>query len=77
MHYSGLLISETLHIGIQPVIVHNLKFSLTLVSKRKFFSDKQEFKGIVREYLQLALHICKILDGRILKLHEKVHAHVA
>jgi len=38
---------------------------------------KQEFKEIVREYPQIALHICKILGGRIRKLHEKVQAHVA
>jgi len=27
-----------LHIEIQPVIVHNLKFSFTLISKKKFLS---------------------------------------
>ena len=38
---------------------------------------KQEFKEIVREYPQIALHICKILGGRIRKLHEKIQGHVA
>lgn len=33
---------------------------------------KQEFKEIVREYPQIALHICKVLSGRIRKLHKKV-----
>ena len=30
----------TLHIGIQPVIVHNLKFFLISISKREFLSFK-------------------------------------
>ena len=33
---------------------------------------KQEFKEIVREYPQIALNICKVLSGRIRKLHKKV-----
>ncbi|OGP63651.1 MAG: hypothetical protein A2V65_01010 [Deltaproteobacteria bacterium RBG_13_49_15] len=33
---------------------------------------KEEFKEIVREYPQIALHICKVLSRRIRKLHEKV-----
>ena len=33
---------------------------------------KQEFTEIVREYPQIALHICKALSGRIRELHEKV-----
>jgi len=33
---------------------------------------KQEFKEIVREYPQIALTICKILSGRIRKLHKKL-----
>lgn len=32
---------------------------------------KQEFKEIVREYPQIALHICKVLSGRIRRLHKK------
>ena len=35
---------------------------------------KQEFKEIVREYPQIALEICKVLSGRILKLHKKIEA---
>jgi len=35
---------------------------------------KQEFKEIVREYPQIALNICKVLSGRIRKLHKKVMA---
>jgi signal-transduction protein with cAMP-binding, CBS, and nucleotidyltransferase domain len=33
---------------------------------------KQEFKEIVREYPQIALTICKVLSGRIRKLHKKL-----
>jgi len=35
---------------------------------------KQEFKEIVREYPQIALTICKVLSGRIRKLHKKLSA---
>jgi CRP-like cAMP-binding protein len=35
---------------------------------------KQEFKEIVREYPQIALEICKVLSGRIRKLHKKIEA---
>jgi len=35
---------------------------------------KQEFKEIVREYPQIALNICKVLSGRIRKLHKKMMA---
>ena len=34
---------------------------------------KQEFKEIVREYPQIALHICKILGARIRTLHGKIN----
>lgn len=34
--------------------------------------DKQEFAEIVKEYPQIALHICKVLSQRIRKLHEKI-----
>jgi CRP-like cAMP-binding protein len=33
---------------------------------------KQEFKELVREYPQIALEICKVLSGRIRKLHQKI-----
>jgi hypothetical protein len=33
---------------------------------------KREFAEIVREYPQIALHICKVLGERLRKLHEKV-----
>jgi hypothetical protein len=33
---------------------------------------KLEFKEIVREYPQIALHICKILSSRIRRLHKKL-----
>lgn len=33
---------------------------------------KREFTEIVREYPQIALHICKALSGRIRELHEKL-----
>lgn len=35
---------------------------------------KREFAEIVREYPQIALHICKALSDRLLKLHEKLKA---
>jgi CRP-like cAMP-binding protein len=35
---------------------------------------KREFTEIVREYPQIALHICKALSDRLLKLHEKLKA---
>lgn len=33
---------------------------------------KREFAEIVREYPQIALHICKVLSNRLLRLHEKL-----
>ncbi len=33
---------------------------------------KHEFKELVREYPQIALEICKVLSGRIRKLHQKI-----
>ncbi|MGW8324347.1 MAG: Crp/Fnr family transcriptional regulator [Desulfobacterales bacterium] len=35
---------------------------------------KQEFREIVREYPQIALEICKVLSGRIRKLHKKIES---
>ncbi len=36
---------------------------------------KQEFTEIVREYPQIALHICKALSGRMRELHEKLQSY--
>jgi hypothetical protein len=36
---------------------------------------KQEFTEIVREYPQIALHICKELSHRIRRLHEKIRSY--
>ncbi len=36
---------------------------------------KQEFTEIVREYPQIALHICKALSGRMRELHEKLRSY--
>ena len=36
---------------------------------------KQEFTEIVREYPQIALHICKALSGRMRDLHEKLQSY--
>ena len=33
---------------------------------------KQEFEEIVKEYPQIALHICKVLSGRLRRLHAKI-----
>lgn len=35
---------------------------------------KQEFNEIVREYPKIALEICKVLSGRIRKLHQKIQS---
>ena len=45
---------------------------VTLQPSRLLVLHKQAFKEIVREYPQIALHICKVLSGRIRKLHEKI-----
>jgi hypothetical protein len=37
--------------------------------------DRQEFAEIVKEYPQIALHICKVLSQRIRKLHEKIQVY--
>lgn len=34
--------------------------------------QKQELQEIVREYPQIALHVCKVLSGRIRGLHGKI-----
>jgi hypothetical protein len=34
---------------------------------------KREFTEIVREYPEIALHICKVLSSRLRKSHEKLH----
>ena len=39
---------------------------------RLLILHKQEFKEIVREYPQIALEICKVLSGRIRRLHDKI-----
>ena len=35
---------------------------------------KREFTEIVREYPQIALHICKAFSERLRRLHEKIHS---
>jgi len=42
-----------LHIGMQPVIVHNLKFFLTSISKREFLSLKGKPKVVARAWREL------------------------
>jgi len=44
----------------------------TLEPCRMLVLHKQEFKEMVREYPQIALDICKVLSGRIRKLHAKM-----
>jgi hypothetical protein len=39
---------------------------------RLLMLHKREFTEIVREYPQIALHICRVLGARLRKLHEKV-----
>ncbi len=43
----------------------------TLTKSRFLVLDKQEFREIVREFPEIALHICRVLGRRIRKLHEK------
>lgn len=44
----------------------------TAEEARFLILHKQEFTEIVREYPQIALHICKALSARMRELHEKV-----
>jgi ATP/ADP translocase/HEAT repeat protein len=44
----------------------------TLRPCRMLTLHKMEFKEMVREYPQIALEICKVLSGRIRKLHQKM-----
>jgi hypothetical protein len=44
----------------------------TEAESRLLVLHKREFTEIVREYPQIALHICKVLGARLRKLHEKV-----
>jgi hypothetical protein len=44
----------------------------TEADSRLLILHKQEFTEIVREYPQIALEICKVLSGRIRRLHEKL-----
>ena len=46
----------------------------TVEDSRFLVLHKQEFTEIVREYPQIALHICKVLSNRIRQLHKKVKA---
>ncbi len=39
---------------------------------RLLMLHKREFAEIVREYPQIALHICRVLGARLRKLHDKV-----
>ncbi len=44
----------------------------TQAPSRFLVLDKGEFKEIVKEYPEIALHICKVLSRRLRKLHEKI-----
>lgn len=44
----------------------------TLQACRMLMLHKQEFKEMVREFPQIALNICKVLGGRIRRLHTKM-----
>jgi HEAT repeat protein len=46
----------------------------TSAQSRLLVLHKQEFTEIVREYPQIALHICRVLSQRIRKLHEKIQS---
>lgn len=44
----------------------------TLSSSRFLILHKQEFKEVVREYPQIALHVCKVLSARVRRLSRKL-----
>ncbi|MCP4668600.1 MAG: cyclic nucleotide-binding domain-containing protein [Deltaproteobacteria bacterium] len=46
----------------------------TLEESRLLVLHKQEFTEIVREYPQIALHICKVLSQRMRELHQKIQS---
>jgi hypothetical protein len=47
--------------------------TIKVKSAARFLSlQKQELQEIVREYPQIALHVCKVLSGRIRGLHGKI-----
>lgn len=59
----------------EMALFEDVKRSATIRTRepsRVLVLHKKEFEEIVREYPLIALHICKILSGRIRKLHEKI-----
>jgi CRP-like cAMP-binding protein len=46
----------------------------TVEASRLLVLHKREFEEIVREYPQIALHICKVLSHRLRKLHGRLEA---
>jgi ATP/ADP translocase len=49
----------------------------TAEESRLLVLNKQEFTEIVREYPQIALHICRVLSDRIRRLHQKIQSYEA
>jgi hypothetical protein len=47
----------------------------TAEESRLLVLNKQEFTEIVREYPQIALHICRVLSERIRRLHQKIQSY--
>jgi CRP-like cAMP-binding protein len=47
----------------------------TAEESRLLVLNKQEFTEIVREYPQIALHICRVLSDRIRRLHQKIQSY--
>lgn len=47
----------------------------TAEESRLLVLNKQEFTEIVREYPQIALHICRVLSDRIRRLHQKIQGY--
>jgi hypothetical protein len=47
----------------------------TAEESRVLVLNKQEFTEIVREYPQIALHICRVLSDRIRRLHQKIQSY--
>jgi CRP-like cAMP-binding protein len=46
----------------------------TVEASRLLVLHKREFEEIVREYPQIALHICKVLSHRLRKLHGRLES---
>ena len=65
------------YFGEMALFEHDVRSATirTAEESRLLVLHKREFAEIVREYPQIALHICKVLGRRIRTLHEKVRSY--